>query len=528
MMRSVRNDSDSLGTDGVRSVAANRNPKVAHASSVSSKQENRTQDACTTLCRPMNPVRFADTTVAHASSVNDQGKHTQPTVNRDFVPLRVPQDACATSILSDNTKAVLLLTAPLIVKRGGRPDAALLKPAEYNRLARLLRDAGAQPADLLGDSASELLRRWETQFDPKRMEALLSRGFQLSQAVNGWQSRAIWVISRADPAYPKRIKARLRENSPPVLYGCGEASLADTGGLAVVGSRKADDALLKTTREVGRMAADGGVTIVSGGARGVDSAAMEGALEAGGAVVGVLADSLGRAAVAAGSREAIRAGRLLLLSPFDPAAGFNVGNAMQRNKYIYALADAGLVMCVEHKKGGTWAGADEQLRKLHFCPVYVRAEKPVPDGNRKLIEAGARAWPDDMSSNKLREFLETETGTESKRVAESVPYQASLFPDMRVTESTLEPSAGIPEIDTVGVGKTETQESGDGSIDLDEAIFRAIEPVLLQTLSVPHALKELSEKSGVSGPVMKRWLDRLCEEGLVEKTKKPQRYVVRK
>ncbi len=466
----------------------------------------RAEDACRSM-RSRLPFN-----VAHASSVSCRNRHTQ--------------DACSTLILSDNAKAILLLTAPLIVKKGDRSEAALLKPKEYNQLARLLRDAGLGPADFLGDSASDLLQRWKSHFDPKRLETLLSRGFQLSQAVNAWQSRSIWVVSRADPAYPKGIKSKLRENAPPILYGCGEPSIAENGGLAVVGSRKASDALLEATREVGRMAAEAGVTIVSGGARGIDSAAMEGALEAGGAAVGVLADSLARAAVAAWSREAIRDRKLLLLSPFDPAAGFNVGNAMQRNKYIYALAQAGLVMCVEHKKGGTWAGADEQLRRLRFCPVYVRGEDPMPEGNRKLIEVGARVWPADLSSEKLKDCLEAEA--ETQRMSEPVPYQVSLFTDMRVTEATLEPSEGIPEVDTSGAGKTAAEKVDAGSVGLEDAIFRAVGLVLLKALSVPRSLKELSEESGVSGIVLKRWLDRLCEDGLVEKTRKPQKYVARK
>jgi len=54
--------------------------------------------------------------------------------------------------------------------------------------------------------------------------------------------------------------------------------------------------------------------------------------------------------------------RLVLISPYDPAAGFNIGNAMQRNKLVYALADAALVVGAEPRKGGTWAGAVEQLK----------------------------------------------------------------------------------------------------------------------------------------------------------------------
>ena len=64
---------------------------------------------------------------------------------------------------------------------------------------------------------------------------------------------------------------------------------------------------------------------------------------------------------------------LVLLSPYDPNAGFNVGNAMQRNKLIYALADAALVVNSDLGKGGTWTGAVEQLDKFRQIPVFVRS-----------------------------------------------------------------------------------------------------------------------------------------------------------
>ncbi|MEI9864693.1 MAG: DNA-processing protein DprA [Limisphaerales bacterium] len=93
---------------------------------------------------------------------------------------------------------------------------------------------------------------------------------------------------------------------------------------------------------------------MSGGAKGIDRAAMHGALLADGDVAGVMADSLERAALARDNREPLMEGRLVLISPYDPAAGFNVGHAMQRNKVIYALADAGLVVTSDFEKGGTW------------------------------------------------------------------------------------------------------------------------------------------------------------------------------
>src|SRR6266581_1830843 len=136
------------------------------------------------------------------------------------------------SSLSSNTKAILLLTAPLIVSKARTP-APILTLAEYNRLARLLRDNQKQPADLIGPNANEILDFCAKQFERNRIENLLSRGFLLSQAVDRRNGRAIWVISRADESYPSRLKLRLKEDSPPILYGCGDPSILEAGGLAV-------------------------------------------------------------------------------------------------------------------------------------------------------------------------------------------------------------------------------------------------------------------------------------------------------
>ena len=50
------------------------------------------------------------------------------------------------------------------------------------------------------------------------------------------------------------------------------------------------------------------------------------------------------------NRQALQEERLVLISACDPKSGFNVGNAMQRNKYIYALSDAALVVNSDFKK----------------------------------------------------------------------------------------------------------------------------------------------------------------------------------
>ena len=306
--------------------------------------------------------------------------------------------------LSTNAQAILLLTAPLLAGRD-RSSIQPLTASEYRELARGLRALKREPADLLGSDASELLKECRTVPDDSRLERLLGRGFLLSQAVERWRSRAIWVLSRADTGYPRRLKRRLGEYAPAVLYGCGEASILSTGGLAVVGSRDVTEPLIEYTEAVGRLAAESLRTLVSGGARGIDQAAMRGALEAGGCVAGVLGDSLERAVVRREYRDALMGGQLVLTCPYDPGARFQVGHAMQRNKLIYALADAALVVNSDYRKGGTWAGAVEQLEKLKYLPMYVRSNGESGRGLDGLRRLGALPWPDPKSPESLEDCL---------------------------------------------------------------------------------------------------------------------------
>jgi DNA processing protein len=239
------------------------------------------------------------------------------------------------STLSPNTQAILLLTAPLLVG-SSETSAKLLSHSEYSRLARHLHDMKKQPSDLVSTESADLIKACQVLVPEIRLEELLARGFLLSQAVERWQSRSIWVISRADLRYPQRLKTLLKSESPILLYGCGPIELLEDGDIAVVGSRHVEDSLLEDTRLIGNLAARAGKIVVSGGARGIDQAAMNGALEAGGKAIGVLADSLEKSALKREHRDFLRRGQLVLISPYDPNAGFNVGHAMQRNNLSMA------------------------------------------------------------------------------------------------------------------------------------------------------------------------------------------------
>ena len=415
--------------------------------------------------------------------------------------------------LSRNTKAILLLTAPLIAGRG-KTSGDLLTPGEYNKLAKHLIGLGAKPADLLTPVADQLRSDCHRVIDKTRLERLLARGFLLSQAIERWHARAVWVVSRADDTYPQRLKTRLRGDCPVVIYGCGDRKILNGGGLAVVGSRNVDGALIEYTQAIGRLVAAAGRTLISGGARGVDQAAMRGALEVSGKVTGVLADGLERAAMQREHRNMLLDKKLVLISPYDPNARFNVGHAMQRNKVIYALADAALIVNAESGKGGTWTGAVEQLDKRRLVPIYVRCDGTIGDGLQLLHKKGAKKWPSPQSPNQLSALLDSSASPASHDVRGL--QQTSLFP--RLEEATVPYGADPNRRDVLSV-----ECHGPARAKPEEDLFTKVRELVLR-MDSPMTDFEVAEALSILKSQARAWLQRLVAEGTVEKLSRPVRY----
>ena len=137
---------------------------------------------------------------------------------------------------------------------------------------------------LLQRPASELAR--EMGFGEKATRALaeLVEGFDAAAVLDHLGRKGFRAVTYADEAYPARLK--LAPDHPPALF-VGEG-LGEGLSVAIVGSRRATRAGLETAEVLGRSLAARGACVVSGLAAGVDAAAHEGALAAGGRTVGVL------------------------------------------------------------------------------------------------------------------------------------------------------------------------------------------------------------------------------------------------
>lgn len=296
-------------------------------------------------------------------------------------------------LLTPRAQAVLLLNISF-----GKSDSGgskPLAPGEWKRFAGWLHDNGLEPSVLLRGDLDALLEGWEDRkVTRERLRGLLNRGAALGLSLERWERAGLWVLTRSDPEYPERLKRRLGRAAPAVLFGCGNKALLERGGIAVVGSRNAREDGLEFACSLGAKAAAQGCSLVSGGARGIDRHAMQGALERDGAALGVLADSLLRSAMAADYRQYILSGGLALISPFNPEARFHVGKAMARNAYIYCLADAAVVVGSEAGKGGTWSGAEENL-KHGWVPLWARPDDAPGSGNPELVRRGAKWLPEE-------------------------------------------------------------------------------------------------------------------------------------
>ncbi len=394
-------------------------------------------------------------------------------------------------ILPPDTQAILLLCASFGQNR--QESASPLTTGEYSELAKWLRSMQMKPADLLtATGIANLSQLHHPKLPPERLMALLERGGMLALAVENWTNKGIWVLARSDRHYPPRLKHHLQHLAPPLLYGVGPQSLLLDGGLAIVGSRDIDAEALTFTRTIAHTCAEQGIPVVSGGAKGVDTEAMLGAIDPGGTALGILAHSLTKTAVSQQFRAPIRAAKLTLISPYDPDAGFTIGTAMGRNKYIYALADYALVISSSFGTGGTWSGATEVLRHYPEIPLFVRTQGHIPQGNQELLNLGAKPFPQMPWSEPLRSLLKAQSSVTTPQPV-SPPATAQI-----------PPSPQTPAKD----------------------IYEAVLPFILAELHQPRDAKSLAADLNLRPGQLEDWLNRAVTEGKVEKTKKPVRYVI--
>jgi DNA processing protein len=204
---------------------------------------------------------------------------------------------------------------------------------------------------------------------------------------------------------------------------------------------------------------------------------------------------------------------------------------MQRNKVIYALADAALVVSADFEKGGTWAGAAEQLQKLRFVPIYVRSTGEIGRGLQALTSMGAKPWPNPNSSDELVSVLDL-TSTIPADQQPQFSFQSAVN-NVNVTAAIEDNVANVSNVSSAQetLPDSDLQPTKDvvPAHDPAESLIICVRTILIDLLATPRTEKEISAALQVSNSQAKSWLERFVGEGVLEKQKrtKPVRYALK-
>ena len=217
------------------------------------------------------------------------------------------------------------------------------------------------------------------------------------------EDSGIKTLTPNNENFPLRLLQRLGRKSPALFYAVGNLEHLNKPTMGIVGSRNVSEEGAEVAKNLSKTAVDMGYAVVSGGARGVDQLSMNAAYESNGNVIGVLADSLLKAVNNSDMRRSLlEDSNTVLITPYSPDAPFNVGNAMGRNKVIYAISFLTFVVATDEDKGGTWTGAIESLRNGFGKVAVWRGEGEGP-GNAELELKGAHGFGD---IGKIKQLLD--------------------------------------------------------------------------------------------------------------------------
>jgi DNA processing protein len=264
-------------------------------------------------------------------------------------------------------------------------------------IRRLLREFGL-PENIVSADTAALAR-----IAGDAAAALKSGGAQAAvEHALKWSSQAHHhVVTLADTCYPRLLLEI--PDPPPLLYARGNIDLLGRPALAVVGSRNGTAQGLRNAEAFARTFSEGGLTIVSGLALGIDAAAHRGGLAGAGSTIAVLGTGID--VVYPKSNAALFeevAGRGLLLSEYPLGTPSVAHNFPRRNRLISGMSRGCLVVEAAIGSGSliTARLAAEQGREVFAIPGSIHS--PLSRGCHSLIKQGAKLV--DAAEDVLAEF----------------------------------------------------------------------------------------------------------------------------
>jgi DNA processing protein len=256
------------------------------------------------------------------------------------------------------------------------------------RMRRLM-EAFGSPQKILGTNSTQL----------RKVEGI---GAEVAEAISSWEStidlgaelalmekHGARALTQNDPEYPEPL--REIHDPPIVLYIIGSILESDKNAVGVVGTRKPSHYATETTKKLSYQLAYAGLTVVSGLARGIDTAAHQAALAAKGRTIAVIGSGLAQIYPPENKELAVKistSGAIVSEYPMNRKADRQT--FPMRNRIISGMGFGILVIEAGAKSGALISAnqAAEQGRSIYAVPG--RIDNPGAMGSNRLIQQGAR------------------------------------------------------------------------------------------------------------------------------------------
>jgi DNA processing protein len=295
----------------------------------------------------------------------------------------------------------------------------------------------------------------------------------------------VTLICPEDDAYPPLLKHI--PDPPAVLYVRGGFEPRDLNGLAIVGSRKCGMYGREQAERFAALLAGAGFTVLSGGARGIDTCAHRGAL----------AQPLGRTIAVLGSGldvpypaenkplfDQIAAGRGVVVSEYPIGTPPVPENFPRRNRIVSGMSRGVLVVEADERSGALITA--RQCIEDHNRPVFAvpgRVDNPLSAGPHKLIREGA------VLTTGLDDILDN---------LDPLPHDLQLPATQATASAPPSPFSEIPS--TPEIGLTDRQRA-----------------ILLHLSTDPTGVDRLIELTSLSAALVMQELTLLSLKGLVRR-----------
>ena len=287
----------------------------------------------------------------------------------------------------------------------------------------------APPSDLtrvpgIGPDTADLISNWESHADPSA-EISLAR------------EREIQILTREDEDYPQRLLES--HDAPVLLYVWGKLESRDDHGIAIVGSRQCTHYGRECARKFAYQLAQAGITVTSGLARGIDTAAHEGAIAANGRTIAVIGSGLMQLYPPEnlGLAEKIASGYGAVVSEFPLQKRPDKRTFPQRNRIVAHWTESTLVVECPPRSGSLITAnlANEAGRQVYAVPGPI--DRPNSGGCHDLIREGATLVTDGSQVLEDVQFLSISTDVNQAPPVLDLSDEERMILDAMGTDETM-------------------------------------------------------------------------------------------